>query len=114
MEQVHIAPTSNKLAGHRTAGSYRNYGERLYVEGRLDAMRREQEVGDEGPGVHRQPGLAGPAGLAVGCVNASSAGFGLAGRLRSSQQPAGTASSSMMCPQQQGLSLPPGARRRSG
>lgn len=45
MEQVHIAPTSNKLAGHRTAGSYRNYGERLYVEGRLDAMRREQEVG---------------------------------------------------------------------
>ncbi|KAL4440425.1 hypothetical protein ABPG75_003426 [Micractinium tetrahymenae] len=44
MEQVHIAPTSNKLAGHRTAGSYRNYGERLYVEGRLDAMRREQEA----------------------------------------------------------------------
>ncbi|KAL4431755.1 hypothetical protein ABPG77_002971 [Micractinium sp. CCAP 211/92] len=44
MEQVHIAPTSNKLAGHRTVGSYRNYGERLYVEGRLDAMRREQEA----------------------------------------------------------------------
>lgn len=48
MEQVHIAPTSNKLAGHRTVGSYRNYGERLYVEGRLDAMRREQEVGGRG------------------------------------------------------------------
>ncbi len=48
MEQVHIAPTSNKLAGHRTVGSYRNYGERLYVEGRLDAMRREQEVGAVG------------------------------------------------------------------
>ncbi|PSC72051.1 expressed ef-hand domain-containing [Micractinium conductrix] len=42
MEQVHIAPVSNKLAGNRNAGSYRNYGERLYVEGRLEAMRKEQ------------------------------------------------------------------------
>ncbi|PRW39076.1 expressed ef-hand domain-containing isoform A [Chlorella sorokiniana] len=41
-EQVHIAPASGKLASHRTAGAYRNYGERLYVEGRLDAMRKEQ------------------------------------------------------------------------
>ena len=44
MEQVHIAPVSNKLAGNRNAGSYRNYGERLYVEGRLEAMRKEQMV----------------------------------------------------------------------
>ena len=52
MEQVHIAPASGRLASHRTAGAgaggtggaYRNYGERLYVEGRLDAMRREQSV----------------------------------------------------------------------
>ncbi|KAI3431406.1 hypothetical protein D9Q98_004459 [Chlorella vulgaris] len=41
-EQVHIAPASNKLASHRTTGAYRNYGERLYVEGRLDALKREQ------------------------------------------------------------------------
>ena len=54
MEQVHIAPASDRLASHRTAGgggaggagaAYRNYGERLYVEGRLDAMRKEQMVG---------------------------------------------------------------------
>jgi hypothetical protein len=53
MEQVHIAPASDRLASHRTAGAgaggaggaYRNYGERLYVEGRLDAMRKEQTVG---------------------------------------------------------------------
>lgn len=42
---MHIAPASNKLASHRTAGSYRNYGERLYVEGRLEAMKKEQLVG---------------------------------------------------------------------
>jgi hypothetical protein len=46
-EQVHIAPASNKLASHRTTGAYRNYGERLYVEGRLDALKREQLVGWE-------------------------------------------------------------------
>lgn len=55
-EQVHIAPASCKLAGHRTAGTYRNYGERLYVEGRLDAMRKEQLV--------RGAGLA---GVLAGC-----------------------------------------------
>lgn len=31
------------LSSH-SAGAYRNYGERLYVEGRLDAMRKEQMV----------------------------------------------------------------------
>jgi hypothetical protein len=50
-EQVHIAPASNKLAAHRTAGSYRNYGERLYVEGRLEAMKKEQLVGALAGGV---------------------------------------------------------------
>ena len=50
MEQVHIAPASDRLASHRSAGAgaggaYCNYGERLYVEGRLDAMRKEQMVG---------------------------------------------------------------------
>jgi len=53
--QKHIAPASNKLAGNRTAGSYSNYGERLYVEGRLEAMRKEQLVGlGRGSGVGEQ------------------------------------------------------------
>jgi hypothetical protein len=43
--QVHIAPASGRLAANRNAGTYRNYGERLYVEGRLEAMKKEQLVG---------------------------------------------------------------------
>lgn len=49
---VHMAPATTKLVGHRNSGAYRNYGERLYVEGRLDAMRREQEVCALAAGVH--------------------------------------------------------------
>lgn len=45
MQQVHVTPVSQHLASHRNASGYRNYGERLYVEGRLDAMRKEKEVG---------------------------------------------------------------------
>lgn len=45
MQQVHVTPVSQHLASHRNAEGYRNYGERLYVEGRLDAMRKEKEVG---------------------------------------------------------------------
>lgn len=45
MQQVHVTPVSQALASHRSAAGYKNYGERLYVEGRLDAMRKEKEVG---------------------------------------------------------------------
>ena len=39
-----VAPVPTGRAASRPAGAYRNYGERLYVEGRLDAMRKEQMV----------------------------------------------------------------------
>ena len=64
-EQVHIAPASEKLASHRTTNGYRNYGERLYVEGRLEAMRKEQLVGLEGGG-SAEGGAAQREGLACG------------------------------------------------
>ena len=44
MQQVHVTPMSQQLACQRNAVGYKNYGERLYVEGRLEAMRKEKEV----------------------------------------------------------------------
>lgn len=44
-EQVHVTAMSEKLAAHRIKGTYGNYGERLYVEGRIEAIKKEQEVG---------------------------------------------------------------------
>lgn len=43
-QHVHILPVSRALAAHRTAGGYSSYCERLYAEGRMDAMRREAEA----------------------------------------------------------------------
>lgn len=43
-QQAHCTPVSRALASHRNAQGYASYGERLYVEGRLDAMRRAQEA----------------------------------------------------------------------
>ena len=44
MQQAYCTPVSRALAAHRTAGGYASYNERLYAEGRLGAMRREQEA----------------------------------------------------------------------
>ncbi len=44
MQQVYVTPVSQQLASNRNAAGYKNYGERLYVEGRLEAMRKEKEV----------------------------------------------------------------------
>jgi hypothetical protein len=52
MQQVHVTPVSQHLACHRNAAGYKNYGERLYVEGRLDAMRKEKEVRKSGGWLH--------------------------------------------------------------
>jgi phage terminase small subunit len=43
-QQVYCTPVSRALAAHRTAGSYSSYGERLYAEGRLEALKREAEI----------------------------------------------------------------------
>ena len=43
-EQVHVTPVSAALASHRTAAGYANFGERLYVEGRLEALRKQKLV----------------------------------------------------------------------
>lgn len=43
-QHVYVTPVSQALASHRTAGGYSSYGERLYVEGRLEAMRKEAEA----------------------------------------------------------------------
>eukprot|EP00887_Chlorella_sp_A99_P002366 scaffold10.g2366.t1 len=43
-EQVHVTAVSQALASHRIKGTYANYGERLYVEGRIDAMKKEREA----------------------------------------------------------------------
>uniref|UniRef100_A0A1D1ZUM1 PFU domain-containing protein n=2 Tax=Auxenochlorella protothecoides TaxID=3075 RepID=A0A1D1ZUM1_AUXPR len=42
MAQVHLDPVSQSLSAARTPDGYTNYGERLYVEGRLEALKREQ------------------------------------------------------------------------
>ena len=44
MQQVHVTEVSQQMALHRIKGTYSNYGERLYVEGRIEAMKKEQEV----------------------------------------------------------------------
>ncbi|KAH7624763.1 hypothetical protein Ndes2526B_g00132 [Nannochloris sp. 'desiccata'] len=43
-QQVYCTPVSRALAAHRTAGGYSSYGERLYAEGRLEALKREAEI----------------------------------------------------------------------
>jgi hypothetical protein len=43
-QQVYCTPVSRALAAHRTVGGYSSYGERLYAEGRLEALKREAEI----------------------------------------------------------------------
>lgn len=55
MAQVHLDPVSQSLSAARTPDGYTNYGERLYVEGRLEALKREQAVRCSGATVGRGP-----------------------------------------------------------
>ena len=43
-QQVYCTPISQALAAHRTASGYSSYGERLYLEGKMDALRREEQA----------------------------------------------------------------------
>jgi hypothetical protein len=43
-QRAHVTPVSRRLASNRSAAGYTNYGERLYVEGRLEALRRDKAV----------------------------------------------------------------------
>lgn len=42
MAKAHVTPVSKALAANRSAGGYANYGERLYFEGKMEAVKREQ------------------------------------------------------------------------
>lgn len=78
----------------RAAGAYRNYGERLYVEGRLDAMRKEQMVGGvvgtvQGCRVQAARSAAVASAVArVAAVSGGTANNRVAARCRSCQLPA--------------------------
>lgn len=41
-QRAYCTPVSRVLASHRSARGYTSYGERLYVEGRMDALKRER------------------------------------------------------------------------
>lgn len=41
-QRAYCTPVSRVLASHRSARGYTSYGERLYVEGRMDALKKEQ------------------------------------------------------------------------
>jgi len=44
MGQIHATPLSKALTANRDANGYSNYGERLYIEGRMEAIKREKDV----------------------------------------------------------------------
>jgi hypothetical protein len=44
MGQIHATPLSKALTANRDANGYSNYGERLYIEGRIEAMKRDKDI----------------------------------------------------------------------
>lgn len=65
-QQIYCTPVSRALAAHRTVGGYSSYGERLYTEGRLEALKKEagiaqiraQEAEEELAGVTFHPQIS--------------------------------------------------------